>query len=294
MANNKTGFNYYNSDTDRYQDIKIKRLKKEFSCNGLAVYDYILNEIYRVKGCFLEWDESTAFDVSDYFGLKESVVNEIVKYCCAVGLFDKELYTNGRVITSLSIQQRYLEMCKKAKRTDFKIPEKYKIIPEQSSKIQEESRQNSVSLLQSKVKESKEKESNKEKTIVRDVVFESEVMSFFFGEKQHAYHNQLMLLCQCMTCLAGKNQLEHFKKQARNYMSFKSMTGFKHGFDKFLGNQGELFQDGKWNAENWEIKLTDEKNGSKTNQQTSETSRKETATERRNRLLYGVNNKPNG
>ena len=111
----KTGFPFYRAETDRFQDIRIKRLKKEFKGAGYAVYSYILNEIYRVKGCFLEWDESTAFDVSEYWDLKESQVEEIVKYCCAIGLFDKGLFTNGRVITSRAIQIRYIEMNKLAK-----------------------------------------------------------------------------------------------------------------------------------------------------------------------------------
>lgn len=52
MANNKTGLSYYNVDTDRYQDMRIKRLKKDMGCRGVAVYDYILCEIYRVKRVF--------------------------------------------------------------------------------------------------------------------------------------------------------------------------------------------------------------------------------------------------
>nr|DAY92372.1 MAG TPA: protein of unknown function (DUF4373) [Caudoviricetes sp.] len=136
MANNKTGLSYYNVDTDRYQDMRIKRLKKDMGCRGVAVYDYILCEIYRVKGCFIEWDESTAFDVSEYFGLKESNVNEIVKYCGYVGLFDKELLSRG-IITSSAIQRRYLEMCDRAKRKTIKIPEVCRIIPEESPKIPE-------------------------------------------------------------------------------------------------------------------------------------------------------------
>lgn len=136
--NNKTGFSFYNADTDRFQDIRIKRLKKDLGCNGFAVYEYILNEIYRVKGCFLVWDECTAFDVADYWGLKENVVNEIITYCCAVGLFDKELLSCERIITSPSIQSRYIDMCIRAKRKDIKIPEEYLIVPEEYLKIMEE------------------------------------------------------------------------------------------------------------------------------------------------------------
>ena len=106
--------------------MKIKRLKKSFGCNGVSVYDYILCEIYRVRGCFVEWDENTAFDVADYFGIKESLVNEIVNYCCAVGLFSKELLASERVLTSLSIQERYLAMCTRTNRQP-KIPERVKI-----------------------------------------------------------------------------------------------------------------------------------------------------------------------
>lgn len=137
MANNKTGFDYYNVDTDRYQDIKIKRLKKDFGTSGIAVYDYILCEIYRVRGCFLVWDESTAFDVAEYFGLKESLVNEIVNYCGVVGLFSKALLTGGSIISSRSIQRRFIEMSTRAKRKDFKIPKEINIIQEESEIIPE-------------------------------------------------------------------------------------------------------------------------------------------------------------
>lgn len=129
----KKGFSYYTMDTDRYQDRRIKRLKKDFGCNGLAVYDYLLCEIYRVQGCFLEWDEDTAFDVAEYFGLKESLVREIVKYCGVVGLFDKVVLSRG-ILTSASIQQRYFEMAARAKRKDIAIPDEYLLVDDSRKK----------------------------------------------------------------------------------------------------------------------------------------------------------------
>lgn len=156
MANYKQGFNYYSVDTDRYQDMKIKRLKKSFGPVGIAIYDYLLCEIYRVKGCFIEWGEDTAFDVADYFGIKESLVQEIVNYCGVVGLFNKELLTGGRVLTSLAIQNRFLDWSKKAKRSSAKIPERLKIVQEESAKLQEESAK--LQEVSDKVKESKGKQ----------------------------------------------------------------------------------------------------------------------------------------
>ena len=167
MAVIKTGLSYYKSDTDRYQDIKIKRLKRSFSGNGIAVYDYILNEVYRVQGCFLEWDENTAFDVAEYFGLKENLVDKIVKYCASVGLFDKELLCRG-IITSRSIQERYLQACLQAKRKNVTIPAEIRLTeesentPEESENTPEES-ENTPEVCDKekkrKVKESKVKES---------------------------------------------------------------------------------------------------------------------------------------
>lgn len=130
----KQGLNYYNVDTDRYADRKIKRLKHSFGCSGLAVYDYLLCEVYRDRGCGLVWDEDTAFDVADYFGLKVTTVKEIVRYCGAVGLFNSELLTGG-IITSEAIQQRYLEMCNRAKRPNVTIPEEWRLIPEKMEKF---------------------------------------------------------------------------------------------------------------------------------------------------------------
>jgi len=148
----KEGLDYFNLDTDRYQDIKIKRLKKNFKCTGIAVYDYILCEIYRVRGCFLEWDENTTFDVAEYFGLKESTVSEIVNYCCVVGLFDRGLLTSERILTSKAIQERYFKICTDAKRkTD--IPMRYLCVNSEETPV------NSEESTQRKVKKNKEKES---------------------------------------------------------------------------------------------------------------------------------------
>ena len=164
--NQKIGFDFYSVDTDRYQDIRIKKLKKNYGCNGIAVYDYVLCEIYRVKGCFLEWDESTTFDVAEYFGLKENTVSEIMRYCGSVGLFDKELLSRG-IVTSASIQKRYLVISRSAKRTNSSIPKFCKLIDtgnDEKSISSEEMPISSEESTQSKVKESKEKKRKEKNT----------------------------------------------------------------------------------------------------------------------------------
>lgn len=127
----KKGFTYYSIDTDRYQDRRIKRLKKEFGCEGIAVYDCLLCEIYRVEGCFIQWDDDIVFDIADYFDIAEDRVKTIISRCAEVGLFDAEFFARG-IITSESIQYRYIDMCRRTNRT-AKIPAEYNLIAEKES-----------------------------------------------------------------------------------------------------------------------------------------------------------------
>lgn len=155
----KKGLIFYQSDTDRYQDMKIKRLKKNFSCSGVAIWDYVLNEIYRVEGSFLVWNSDCAFDVSDYFGIKESLVNEVINYCSSIGLLNKELLRSESVLTSKAIQLRYINTCKKAKRKNFEIPEHLDLLREEKLKVRVETpkvREVSDIVEYSKVKNSRE------------------------------------------------------------------------------------------------------------------------------------------
>lgn len=101
---------YYNVDTDRYNDMRILRLKRAHGVAGLACYDYVLCRIYGDEGYFLKWDADVCFMFSEFLGIKENRMREIIGYCCSVGLFNKELLACGSVLTSASIQRRYVEI----------------------------------------------------------------------------------------------------------------------------------------------------------------------------------------
>jgi hypothetical protein len=138
----KESLRYFQNDTDRFQDIRIKRLKKQHGSNGFAVYDYLLHEIYRVKGYYLKFDEPELFDVADYWSLLESDTSDIIKFCCSIGLFDNRIYFEKGILTSQSIQRRFLEMSKRAKRKGTHILEEIALLPEESSEVPEESGEN--------------------------------------------------------------------------------------------------------------------------------------------------------
>ena len=123
----KTGLSYYQAETDRFQDIKVKRLKKRYGCEGYAVYQYIQNEIYRVEGCYIRFTDDQMFDVSEYWGIEEQQVEKIIEYCTEVELFDTITWHTNHVLTSVDIQQRYLEICRRAKKK-IVIPEDIRLV----------------------------------------------------------------------------------------------------------------------------------------------------------------------
>lgn len=123
----KTGLSYYQAETDRFQDIKVKRLKKRYGCEGYAVYQYIQNEIYRVEGCYIRFTDDQLFDVSEYWGIEEQRVEKIIEYCTEVELFDTITWHTNHVLTSVDIQQRYLEICRRAKKK-IVIPEDIRLV----------------------------------------------------------------------------------------------------------------------------------------------------------------------
>lgn len=206
MVNTKIGLSYFAVDTDIFQDRKIKQLKRNFGCPGIAILFYLLAEVYRDKGCGLEWDENTALDVADYLGVKETLVDEVVKYCGAVGLFDATLLTSG-IITSEAIQRRYVEMSKRAKRTTIEIPEKWRIITEDSANIPEtlpNTPRNIPETFPSKEKKSKVKESKEKESVCEETrtPTPTPAQGFEYDEKiKISYANYLQWAEQCAQTL---------------------------------------------------------------------------------------------
>ena len=127
----KNGFSFYRAETDRFQDIKVKRLKKRYGCDGYAVYQYVLNEIFRVEGCYIRWTEDQLFDCADYWDMEETRVKEIVNYCAEICLFDPVIWKNQCILTARAIQSRYLDICKLSKKKVYIPLEIMLVEPEQ-------------------------------------------------------------------------------------------------------------------------------------------------------------------
>ena len=111
----KQGLDYFTNDVNFYQDIKIRKLIRHKGIQAVSVYHILLCQIY-ASGYYLQWDEDLPFIVSEISGLEEDTIQDIITYCITVGLFDKAVFEEHHVLTSYSIQERYITFCTVAKR----------------------------------------------------------------------------------------------------------------------------------------------------------------------------------
>ncbi len=173
----KRGLDYFSFDTDFFNDRKIRRLNKNSGLPAIAVYVFLLTTIYKENGYFITVDDNIIFDFSDDLKLDESALKAIIGQCIDVELFDQQQYKDNKILTSRSIQRRYLKICKDAKRKNFDIPtvqcvltdddilEITGIDSEETPINSEETGINSEESTQSKVKERIIKKSKEEENI---------------------------------------------------------------------------------------------------------------------------------
>lgn len=115
----KSGLDYFPFDVSFFGDIKIRKLTKYQGIQAVPVYEILLCRIYE-RGYYLEWDEDIPFTVSEITHLDEDYIIQTVEYMVKVGLFDTTIYHEHNVLTSRSIQERYMSACSLTHR---KIPQ---------------------------------------------------------------------------------------------------------------------------------------------------------------------------
>lgn len=111
----KIGLDYFPFDTNLFYDIKVRKLVKYQSGKAITVYAYLLARIYET-GYYLEWDKELPFVCSEITGFEEAYIQEVLRCCLTVGLFDKDLFETRGVLTSAGIQSRYAHIMRTAKR----------------------------------------------------------------------------------------------------------------------------------------------------------------------------------
>lgn len=97
---------YFPMDIGFFQDVKVRKLIRYQGGKAISVYAFLLCAIYR-DGYYTEWSSDLAFLVSEATHYDECFVNEAVKCCVRVGLFNADFFKNYGILTSKGIQERY-------------------------------------------------------------------------------------------------------------------------------------------------------------------------------------------
>ena len=160
--NKKEGLSYFPFDVDFFQDLKIRKLIKYQGSNAIAIYAFILCNIYK-DGYYIRWDNDLPFIISEQTGYDESYIVEVINCCLDIGLFSKDLFDYERVITSFGIQDRYRKINDLCRRKSD-ISEYMLISSEEKRIFSEETPITSAKSTQRKEKEIEVKE-RKEKEI---------------------------------------------------------------------------------------------------------------------------------
>lgn len=133
MGRKKQEGNYFFPvDVNFFSDRKIKILKARYGTEGLAVYLYLLCEIYKT-GYYMPFDKDTEFIISDDLNMNSNKVKQVINFLLERSLFENTLFQSDKVLTSAGIQRRYQKMIKtRALKTPITV-EKFWILPEEET-----------------------------------------------------------------------------------------------------------------------------------------------------------------
>ena len=117
----KPGLSYFPLDVDFFTDNKIRILRARFGNNGIAVYIYLLCEIYK-KGYYMEWNDDFKFILAADLNLSDGFIEQVLTFLLERSLLDSTLFKSDTILTSPGIQRRYqLAVKERAKKTPVVI-----------------------------------------------------------------------------------------------------------------------------------------------------------------------------
>lgn len=108
----KRGLDYSGWSTDIFDDEtnNIDGLLSEYGWDGFGVYFYLCQRAFGVNGYYYEWGFENAASTARRVGcgVTAKTVREVVSACLELGLFDKAMFTNYKILTNHMIQERFM------------------------------------------------------------------------------------------------------------------------------------------------------------------------------------------
>lgn len=107
----KQGLDYFPFDVDFYGDIKVRAVKVEYGCSGINVFVYLLCQIYK-NGYYIKFDKNYEYIICDDLKIQADELRKIITFLCEEALFENELFTSKKVLSSRGIQARFQQAIK--------------------------------------------------------------------------------------------------------------------------------------------------------------------------------------
>ena len=129
----KMGLDYFPLDVNFLNDLKTKKLVRSFGASAVAVALDVLTNIYKDNGYYAECDEDFIFLIADDLKLDEEYAKNVIEKMVEVDFFNKNLYENHKILTSIGIQKRYI--LASGRRVRSKINSVYDLINTQNEEF---------------------------------------------------------------------------------------------------------------------------------------------------------------
>ena len=167
MAMNCTGVLYFPITISLLEGVATELIEARFGLKGVAAFIKLLGKIYKEEGYYLVWNKEQCMLFAHKLGneLSDEEMQEIVELLIAKDIFDRKMYEEHQVLTSVHIQKVWLEATKRRKRDLTPLP--YFLMETKVPKNGKEENEvqdvlfppeNACNSEQSKEKQSKEKE----------------------------------------------------------------------------------------------------------------------------------------
>jgi len=181
----KEGLDYFPLDVDIDQDDKIALVEAKYGAEGFAIVIKLLMRIYK-HNYYYKWTETEQLLFSRRVNVDINRVNDCINDCIKWNMFDENQFKSFEILTSKGIQKRYLEAVGRRQKVEM-IQEylllstnyinAYKNLTLMRVNVNNNSVNDNINP-QSKVKESKEKES-KVNNNVADEIERSTIIHFY-------------------------------------------------------------------------------------------------------------------
>lgn len=186
----KTGLDYFSHDTDASSDEKIELLRAEFGNDAYAFYFISLERIYKTENGELSLSTIAERKVlSKKIGITLKKFDKILEKSLKINLFDEEIFLRNSSLTSKGIKKRFLEIQsqRERKREQYsKKKDENKMVSDVVSP-EFQTAEMGGEIQQSKLNESKEKNSNVKHSVESDDVIRltNQLLSFLKDHDPH-------------------------------------------------------------------------------------------------------------